>query len=274
MAKVKVALAQMPVVEDKEANLRTAAEYVKRAADQGAKLISLPEMFCCLYETASFIKAAEPKGERVWEALRRMAEDNKVYLVGGSMPEKEKNKLYNTCFIFGPDGNQIGRHRKVHLFDIDVKGGQYFKESDTFSAGDDITLIYTPYAKVGIVLCFDIRFIEQARILALQGAELLFAPGAFNMSTGPAHWELLYRSRALDNQVFMLGCAPARDENGPYVSYGNSLIVDPWGTVIARLDGEPGLILEEIDTDMISSVRDQLPLMDARRTDLYGVMMV
>ena len=273
MSKVKIGLCQIPEVGSKEGDLKIAAEYVKRAVDQGAQIVSLPEMFCCTYANEYFWPAAEEKGGYIWSALRDIAIENKVYFIGGSMPEVEDGKLYNTSFVFDPDGNQIARHRKMHMFDIDVKGGQFFKESDTFTPGNDVTVFDTPYGKVGVEICFDIRFFEQTRLMALQGADIVISPGEFNMSTGPVHWELLFRARALDNQIFVCGCAAARNVNGPYVSWGNSLIVDPWGTVVAKLDGEAGIIVQEIDTDMITNVRNQIPVMSARRTDLYDVVL-
>lgn len=273
MAEIKIALIQMPTVEDVAANLETAREKVKYAAGQGADIVVLPEMFCCLYQSASFLKNKEPQGGRIWQALCRMAADNRVYLVGGSLPEQDGDKIYNTSFIFAPDGVQIGKHRKVHLFDIDVEGGQHFKESDTFTAGSRPTVINTKLGVIGVEICFDIRFEELTRLMALEGAEMVFVPAAFNMTTGPAHWQTHFRGRALDNQIFMFGCAPARDVNGPYVSYGHSIAVSPWGDVIEELDEAPGVLICEIDTDQISSIRQQLPIMKNRRSDLYTLLL-
>lgn len=273
MAKIKIALIQMPTVEDVAANLETAREKVKYAAGQGADIVVLPEMFCCLYQSASFLKNKEPQGGRIWQALCRMAADNRVYLVGGSMPEQDGDKIYNTSFIFAPDGVQIGKHRKVHLFDIDVEGGQHFKESDTFTAGSRPTVINTKLGVIGVEICFDVRFEELTRLMALEGAEMVFVPAAFNMTTGPAHWQTHFRGRALDNQLFMFGCAPARDVDGPYVSYGHSIAVSPWGDVIEELDEAPGVLICEIDTDQIGSIRQQLPIMKNRRSDLYTLLL-
>lgn len=273
MAEIKIALIQMPTVEDVAANLETAREKVKYAAGQGADIVVLPEMFCCLYQSASFLKNKEPQGGRIWQALCRMAADNRVYLVGGSMPEQDGDKIYNTSFIFAPDGVQIGKHRKVHLFDIDVEGGQHFKESDTFTAGSRPTVINTKLGVIGVEICFDVRFEELTRLMALEGAEMVFVPAAFNMTTGPAHWQTHFRGRALDNQLFMFGCAPARDVDGPYVSYGHSIAVSPWGDVIEELDEAPGVLICEIDTDQISSIRQQLPIMKNRRSDLYMLLL-
>lgn len=269
MRNVRVALLQMPVVADKEVNIETAAEYVKRAAREKAQIAVLPEMFCCPYDNESFVRNAEPKGERVWQALSRMAAENDLLLIGGSMPEEENGKIYNSCFIFDQEGHEIGNHRKVHLFDINIPGGQYFKESDTFTPGDHLTVLDMEYGRIGVEICFDIRFTEMTHLMALEGAEMIFVPAAFNMTTGPAHWQLHFRARAVDSQIYMFGCAPARDMNASYHSYGHSIITSPWGDVVAELDEKPGMLVQDIDLDRVKSVREQLPILAARRTDLY-----
>lgn len=269
MELLRAALVQHEVGENLEENLERAAAGVAEAARNGADIAVLPEMFCCLYMKKSFIKNKEPAGGRIWQRLRAMAADNHIYLVGGTMPELDGDNIYNTCFVFSPEGEQIARHRKVHLFDIDVPGGQRFFESDTFTPGDSVTVFDSPWGRIGVEICFDIRFQELARLTALEGAKLIIIPAAFNMTTGPAHWELHFRARAVDNQLFMLGCAPARDENGPYISYGNSIATDPWGRVVERLDEKPGILYADIDLSMVDAIRGQLPIMKNRRTDLY-----
>ncbi len=266
---MKLSVIQMRVGHDKEENLRHAAVLVAQAAREGADMAVLPEMFVCPYENQAFLSNGEPAGGRIWKALSEMAERNGLYLVGGSFPEQADGRLYNSSFVFDSQGRQIARHRKVHLFDIDVEGGQYFRESDTFTAGNDITVFDTPFGRMGLCICFDLRFPELARIMALEGAKVLLIPAAFNMTTGPLHWELLFRSRAIDDQVFTVGCAPARDENGPYVSYGNSLIADPWGKILVRAGAEEEVLMTELDLTETERVRMQLPLISARRTDLY-----
>ncbi len=267
-----VALIQMKGSSLIEDNLKKAAIMVEEAAITGAKLIALPEMFVCPYETALFPKYAEPEGGPIWQALSKMAKQSKVWLFGGSIPEKDaEGRVYNTCFVFNPEGEQVGKHRKVHLFDIDIKGGQRFKESDTLTAGSDLCLIDTPYGKIGVMICFDVRFAEWAALLAEAGAVLIIVPGAFNMTTGPKHWELLMRSRALDNQLFVAAVSPARDRAASYVAYGHSMIVDPWGVVIHHLEDVESVLISEIDLEMVKEVREQLPVMSAKRRDLYPV---
>ncbi len=266
---MKIALLQMPVSADKEQNLRVAAEYVSRAAADGAELAVLPEMFCCPYDNACFPQYAEARGGMIHAALSQMASANGITLVGGSMPERDGERIYNTSFVFDPQGREIARHRKVHLFDIDIAGGQRFFESDTLSAGEDVTLFEAGGHTFGLCICFDIRFPEIFRCMALKGAEAVIVPAAFNMTTGPMHWELTFRMRAVDNQLYTLGASPARDESAGYVSYANSIACSPWGSVLARLDADPDILFAEIDFDEIPKVRAQLPLLSARRPEIY-----
>ncbi|MBQ1621211.1 MAG: carbon-nitrogen hydrolase family protein [Selenomonas sp.] len=270
MRSVKAALVQMRVTEDKERNLRSAADAVRRAADAGAQVVCLPEMFVCPYERHAFLAAREARGGRIWSALAQMAAGSRVVLIGGSFPEAAEGRLYNTCFVFDAAGRQIARHRKVHLFDIDIAGGQRFRESNTFSPGADLTVFDTPLGRFGVVICFDIRFPELMQLMALYGAEAVFVPASFNMTTGPAHWQLLFRARALDAQIFLLGCSAARDARSRYVAYGHSLAISPWGTVLAELGAQPETLLVTLNLDEALRTRAQIPVMaGARRTDLY-----
>ena len=277
MGKLKVGLVQMAVTADKGANLRAAAEGVADCAARGAGIVALPEMFCCPYQASLFPAYAEGRGGRVWTELSAMARRHGVTLVGGSMPELGDGggaadggaKVYNTCFTFGRDGGEIGRHRKAHLFDVDIAGGQRFFESETLTAGDAVTVVGTEHGKAGVAICYDIRFPEVFRAMTERGAVMAFVPAAFNMTTGPAHWEVTFRARALDNQMFVFGCAPARDLGGPYVSYGNSIVASPWGAVAARLDEGPGTLVCEVDLGEVEAVRSQLPLLKAMRRDVY-----
>ena len=159
----------------------------------------------------------------------------------------------------------------MHLFDIDVKDKIYFKESDVLTAGNEFTVAETEFGKIGIGICYDIRFPELARIMAESGALILFYPGAFNMTTGPAHWELSFRTRALDNQVFCVGVAPALNKDASYHSYGHSIITNPWGEVLSQGDEKEQLIINEIDLSEIKKIRDELPLLKNKRRDLYEV---
>lgn len=270
MEKIKIAAIQMSTVADKMENVRTVKTYLEKIKDENPDFVILPEMFCCPYQTENFPIYAEKEGGPVWQQLSGYAKQYGIYLIGGSMPEKDaEGNVYNTSYIFDREGKQIGKHRKVHLFDIDVKGGQTFKESDTLTAGDSDTVFDTEFGKIGVMLCFDIRFPELSRMMVNDGAKVIFVPAAFNMTTGPAHWELSFRTRALDNQIYMVGCAPARDVSAGYISWGHSIVTDPWGRVIDMLDEKKGILLAELDMDYEEQVREELPLLKSRRKDIY-----
>ena len=270
MEKIKIAAIQMSTVADKMENVRTVKTYLEKIKDENPDFVILPEMFCCPYQTENFPIYAEEEGGPIWQQLSAYAKQYGVYLIGGSMPEKDaEGNVYNTCYVFDREGKQIGKHRKVHLFDIDVKGGQTFKESDTLTAGDSDTVFDTEFGKMGVMLCFDIRFPELSRMMVNDGARIVFVPAAFNMTTGPAHWELSFRTRALDNQIYMVGCAPARDVSAGYISWGHSIVTDPWGRVTGMLDENEGILLAELDMDYEEQVREELPLLKSRRKDIY-----
>lgn len=270
MEKIKIAAIQMSTVADKMENVRTVKAYLEKIKDENPDFVILPEMFCCPYQTENFPIYAEKEGGPVWQQLSGYAKQYGIYLIGGSMPEKDaEGNVYNTSYIFDREGKQIGKHRKVHLFDIDIKGGQTFKESDTLTAGDSDTVFDTEFGKIGVMLCFDIRFPELSRMMVNDGAKVIFVPAAFNMTTGSAHWELSFRTRALDNQIYMVGCAPARDVSAGYISWGHSIVTDPWGRVIDMLDEKKGILLAELDMDYEEQVREELPLLKSRRKDMY-----
>ena len=268
--KLRAAQIQMSVKETKAETVRYLTNKMKEICDGSVDMVCLPEMFCCPYQTQNFPVYAEEEGGPVWQQLSEYANQYGIYLIGGSMPEKDaEGKVYNTSYIFDRQGKQIGKHRKVHLFDIDVTGGQTFKESDTLTAGDHDTVFDTEFGRMGVMLCFDIRFPELARMMVNDGAKAIFVPAAFNMTTGPAHWELSFRTRALDNQIYMIGCAPMRDESAGYISWGHSIVTDPWGRVIDMLDEKEGVLLTELDLDYEEQVREELPLLKSRRKDMY-----
>jgi len=266
---MRVAMIQMPVIADKDDNIRTAHEKLRSAAVHGADIAVLPEMFCCPYQNDCFRSYGEEQGGPVQQALSAAAVEYGIYVVGGSLPELEDGAIYNTCYVYDRKGALLGKHRKAHLFDIDVKGGQRFKESDTFSPGSAVTVFNTEFGIMGLCICFDFRFEELARSMCLRGAKVLFVPAAFNMTTGPAHWELLFRQRAVDNQCFTVGVSPSRDTSAEYVAYGNSIAVDPWGTVLCRAGAEEATLYADLDLTRIDDVRQQLPILSARRAEIY-----
>ena len=278
MNKINIALCQMNVVDNKEENIGKAIQMIKESKKQGADLAVLPEMFNCPYENEKFIEYAEELNDsKTLSEIAKHAKEEDIHVLAGSIPELEINdednseSIYNTAVLFDNKGKFLGKHRKMHLFDIDVKGKIYFKESDTLSAGNEFTVIKTELAKIGIGICYDIRFVELSRIMALEGAEILIFPGAFNLTTGPAHWQMLFKSRALDNQVYAIGVAPALDKDANYNSYGHSIVVNPWGEVIEELSFDEELKIVEIDLDEISRIREEIPVLKNRRTDLYEI---
>ena len=212
--------------------------------------------------------------------VQEMARKHGVWIVGGSVPERDENdKIYNTCLVFNPEGKVVAKHRKVHLFDIDVPGGITFFESDTLSAGNTMTSFETPWCPIGVGICYDIRFPAYAMLVRQEtGCKILVYPGAFNMTTGPAHWELLQRARALDNQCFVLTASQARAEppekEGKYPHYtawGHSSATSPWGDVLATTDEKEDVVVVDLDLSKVDSARQSIPLSTQLRGDLYKI---
>jgi omega-amidase len=277
---LKLALVQLASGADKTHNLSNARSKVLEAAKSGANLIVLPECFNSPYGTKYFDKYAEtllpsPPTESqspTFHALSKLAQEANVYLVGGSIPERDdkKKELYNTSLTFSPSGQLLATHRKVHLFDIDIPGKIKFHESDVLSPGNKITIVDLPeYGKIAIAICYDIRFPELATIAARKGAFLLLYPGAFNLTTGALHWELLARARATDNQVYVGLCSPARDMEAEYNAWGHSMVVDPNAKVLQQLDEKEGVLLQDLHGEKIEEIRKGIPLYTQRRFDVY-----
>ena len=270
---LKAALVQMQVQPKTCDSLALAESFIKKASAAGADLVLLPEMFCCPYQNKNFPLYAQREGAEIWLELSRMAREQNLILAAGSVPERDEDgKIYNTAYVFDRQGNQIAKHRKMHLFDIDVSGGQSFRESDTLTAGNSITTFDTEFGVMGLCICYDFRFPELSRLMVERGAKVILVPAAFNMTTGPAHWEILFRTRALDNQVFTLGAAPARDPSSGYTSYGNSIAVSPWGDVLDRLGADQEMLVCTLELDRVAQVRRELPLLAHRRKDVYTLI--
>jgi predicted amidohydrolase len=269
MSKFNVALLQVKVHNDKKRNIEKAVKLIEKVSNEGADIAIFPEMFCCPYDNSFFKEYGEVEGGLAYKALSLAAKENSIYIVGGTIPELDGDLVYNTSYAFNRNGEQIGKHRKMHLFDIDVEGGQSFKESDVLSAGSNVTVFDTEFCKIGLAICYDIRFPELSRLMVDRGADVVVVPGAFNMTTGPAHWDLHFRARAVDNQVYTIGVAPARDYDSSYHSYGNSIVASPWGTIINKLDEKEGYLIQEIDLNYLKKVRKELPLLKHIRNDIY-----
>jgi len=259
----------MEVVDNKELNLATAARMIREAAAEGCQLAVLPEMFNCPYARHYFPVYAEPIPGLTSMRMSELARETGIYLIAGSIPERDGEQIFNTSMVFSPEGKMIARHRKLHLFDVDIPGGITFFESDTLSPGKDVTVFNTAHGRMGLAICYDLRFPELARTMTLQGAEVIIYPGAFNQVTGPLHWEILLRARAVDNQVFVLAASPANTPGGVYPAYGHSMIVDPWGKVIAEAGRREELITARIDLEAVDQVRKEIPVLKHRRPEIY-----
>jgi predicted amidohydrolase len=261
MSAPKIALLQMMVTESEAENLDRAHHLLQEAATAEADFAVLPEMFCCPYDTAVFAHHAQPDGGERWQTMASWARESGLWLVAGSVPETGAGgKVYNTAYVFDRTGQQQAKHRKIHLFDIDVAGGQSYRESAAVLAGHSPTVFTTEFGRMGLMICFDIRFPSLAAEMAARGANILFIPASFNPTTGPAHWELLFRARAVDNQLFTVGVASAQNDALGYHSYGHSLAVSPWGCVLTQLDEREGFALATLDLREIDRVRGAIPL--------------
>ncbi|KAJ4079890.1 Omega-amidase nit3 [Fusarium oxysporum] len=276
---VKIACVQFASGPDKTINLDKARSLVFEAASKGAGIVILPECFNSPYSTTEFSKYAEvlqPSPPReymspTFHALSRMAKETGVYLIGGSIPELEAdtNKIYNTSLVFAPSGTLQGFHRKSHLFNVEFDT-MIFRESDVLSPGNEVTVIdLDDYGKIGLGICFDIRFPEPAAIAARSGAFALIYPSAFNTTTGPLHWELLSRSRALDNQTYVAMCSQSFDPASGYPAWGYSLVVDPLGQTVSSADRDEAIVYADLEDYTITNCRRQIPLETSRRFDLY-----
>ena len=274
MGTFKITLCQQSVRDRVEDNLKAAADAVRAAAAEGADLVVLPEMFVCHFVPLEMSKYAQTMSGSYMEALSRMAAENRVWLVGGSFPEKstieeeescggdaktEREVLYNTCPVFSPGGTLAGVYRKRYLFDVDIPGKVRTCEAVAFEPGKGGSLIVdTGFAKVGVAVCFDIRFPNLFINMAAAGADVIVVPAAFSAWTGPAHWELLNRARAVDAQVYVAGTDVAYREDAPFVSHGCSCICDPWGNVVEQAGKEETMISAQIDTEVTEKMRRNL----------------
>lgn len=266
----KLAVCQIRTELDQHQTMDKAYRMIAEAAGNGAEIVVLPEMWNCPYSKEYFKKYAALGHHEAASAMSQWAAEFGVLLVGGSGPETEEGRIYNTCFVFDSQGRQIARHRKVHLFDVDLPGMR-FRESSTFTPGEKVTVFDTPFGKMGCAVCFDLRFPELFRAMAVRGAKVIFLPAQFNTTTGPAHWEMSLRMRAVDNELFMVGASAARYEGFNYLCWGHSTVCDPFGQVIAGCDEKEQILYSDIDLDRVDEVRRSLPTFLHLRRDVYTV---
>ena len=269
---------------DRQDNLDAAAALVGEAVAGGAELVVLPEYFSVAGSPSFLRRHAETLDGPTMAWGSEQASRHRIHLVAGSFPERRTAggggdpRLYNTSCLIGPDGAVQAVYRKVHLFDVDL-GGTTFRESATMAAGDELTVAPLlpassegcPPTVVGLSLCYDLRFPEPYRIMTLEGATVLVVPAAFTSATGPAHWELLLRARAVENQVFVIGAGQVGElPPGMPACHGHTMIVDPWGTVLAEQVGSgPGVALADLDRERLRQVRSDLPVLAHRRPEAY-----
>jgi predicted amidohydrolase len=260
---------QLSAGSDKQENFDKAEGLVREAARRGAALVVLPEVFFWRGARGEEVNAAEPIPGPTTARLGRLAADLHLHLVGGSILESVPGspKVYNTCTVFDPRGEMVARYRKAHLFDVDIAGHVSIRESDTRLRGAETVVAQTDLAPIGLSVCYDLRFPELYRRLTVAGARITCVPSAFTFATGSMHWEVLLRARAIENQVYVV--APNQIGPGPsgIADYGHSLIVDPWGTPLARASDVETSIIAEIDLDYLARVRRELPCLGHRIFD-------
>lgn len=271
--KFKLALCQILTKDDKEYNVDKAIEFIKKASENNSDIVCLGEMFNTPYRTSLFIKNSEEEvNSYTLQKISEAAKENNVYVFAGSICEKNGDKYYNTSYVFDREGNIIGKHRKLHLYDVDIKDKLKIRESDVLSSGSNITVIDTEFCKIGLAICYDMRFPEIFRMMLEKGANLIIVPAAFNTVTGSSHWNTLIKSRAVDNQVYVAAVSPARNYNENYIIYGHSKVCDPYGKTLGELDEKEGIIYCDIDLEYLNKVREELPILKHRRNDIYNIV--
>jgi len=265
--KFVAAAVQMLAGDDKQLNLQEARRWVRDAAANGARLVALPEVFIWRGSKKLERQFAEPIPGPSSKALSELARELGIYLLAGSILEAISNseRAYNTSLLFAPSGKQIARYRKIHLFDVDLPNGVSLRESQTRAHGESPEVVKTELGAMGLTVCYDVRFPELYRRLAEQGAELIFVPSAFTAYTGAAHWETLLRARAIENQAYIIAPDQFGKTANSFETHGHSMIIDPWGRIIAELPDGPGVITATIDFDYLAKIRAELPALNHRR---------
>ena len=269
--KITAAAIQMSSTPDKGENLETAERLIRGAVAAGAELVALPELFSCHGLEKAYRENAEPVPGPTTAFLGDLARELGVYVLGGSILEGEpgSDRLHNTSTFFGPDGELSAVYRKIHLFDVKAPDREYL-ESETIAPGTEIVTAKAGAATLGLSVCYDVRFPELYRRLTLRGAEVLAVPAAFTLQTGKDHWELLLRARAVENQAFVLAPAQWGQKADGRWTYGRSMIVDPWGTVLSQCPDRDGYALATLDLDFLDSFREEFPALANRRPETYG----
>jgi predicted amidohydrolase len=268
---IRVACVQMTSRQDKAANLERAEALVARAGSTGADIVVLPEKWNLIGSVDDYRAAAEPLdgGESV-QAMSGWAKALGVSLVGGSITERRagREKLSNTCCVFDADGDLVASYRKIHLFDVEI-GGHVYRESEAEEPGTEPVVAQVEDWPIGLTVCYDVRLPELYRILALEGAELATVPAHFTTPTGRDHWHVLLRARAIENQFYVAAAAQVGETIAGKPAYGRSLIIDPWGTVLAQAPDEESVIVAELDRTRLLDIRSKLPSLANRQAGAY-----
>lgn len=263
---MRIAAVQMVSGPDVAPNLAVAARLVAEAAASGARLVALPEYFPLIgaSDEARLAAREEPGSGPIQDFLAETARRHGIWLVGGSIPlaAADPDKLLNTCLVFDDGGRPVARYDKIHLFGFS-RGDEHYDERATIEAGDRVAVFDSPAGRVGLAICYDLRFPELFR--AMGAVDLIVLPAAFTETTGRAHWEVLLRARAIENQCYVLAAAQGGRHPSGRVTHGNSMVVDPWGEIVARLDKGEGVIVAELDPGRIAEVRRDLPALKHRK---------
>lgn len=270
LRKYKIAVVQMDSQNDKGVNVKEACRYIDLAASEGAKLVTFPEVMNLCGDNIGEGGSRETIPGYTTEKLMAKAKEHGIYIHSGSFGEEipGDSRGYNTSVIISPEGNIIATYHKIHTFDVTLPDGTVCDESARVRPGNEIVVVDTPLGKLGMAICYDIRFGEMFRLMALEGAQVIFCPANFTMPTGKDHWEPILRTRAIENSCYIV--APGQiGQKARFVAYGNSMVVDPWGTVIARAKDQAGMFFAEIDLEYLDSIREKLPSLKNRRDDVY-----
>lgn len=254
---------------DRALNLDKIEGLTTEAVNRGARLVVWPEVFAWRGEREVEPEMAEPIPGPTSERCAALARGLGIHLLAGSILERsDERRAWNTSLLFGPEGEVLASYRKLHLFDVDIPGHVSVRESDTRRPGDQVVVADTALGRIGLTICYDLRFPELYRALVGQGAEILTIPAAFTFPTGAAHWEILVRARAIENQAWVIAADQIGRSPGGVIDFGHSLIVDPWGTPVARASNQETVILAEIDRTYLRQVRRDLPSLQHRRADI------
>lgn len=265
-----IAVIQMTSVSDVNTNLIEAEKLIENAIAKKSNCVVLPENFALISPDASdIIKNRESFGSGpIQDFLSRTAKKYKIWIIGGTIPLTDtanQNKAYSACLVYNDQGEVIARYNKIHLFDVLIRGCEEHHESYTISPGHEIIVVNTPFGKLGLAICYDVRFPELFRAMQVAGAEIIILPAAFTVPTGSAHWDALIRARAIENQVYIFAAAQCGTHNPYRNTYGHSMIVDPWGKIIAELGAEPGIANAEIDLNYLYELRNDFPVLRHRK---------